>query len=492
MAIAAAGIGTTPVVEDDDVDDVENPQDIQLNVNLIPSELKLYLNFLCSTTAMNGASKPMASVMVWGAPGIGKTDCVRQLAEKWNCRVVALHLPQYDPTDIKGIPVRDENGNVVWYPSSYFPREYVEDDLIGDCVTIRYDFPYAKAVSVEVYYNDELIAAHGRFHKKDIENEDAKIFVENPKSKVGINLTEKYDYSKIRVVVRDKAILFLDELSAAVPEVQNAALQLVLDRRVGEYNLPDDVPIIAAGNREDDSAFVNPMSAPLANRFCHATLVPNVQDWIENFAYPMKLRFDIISYVKQNPKALFDFNEDSLANGDMGWTSPRSWTHLSYQLQDDMPIKIQNAVIAGHIGKRYAVDFSTYRSVFMDPNFPNTDEILTGKLTEPKEDLELHIKFSLWVALCYKLHEYYEKYFSHEIFQKNRRDISDQPEEWQTAALCFCDFVSEHLSEEYIMNSINLLEKHLKMSLKTVLSAKRDDGGNEEWINTYRKYMREI
>ena len=44
-------------------------------------------------------------------------------------------------------------------------------------------------------------------------------------------------------------VLFLDELNAAAPAVQAAAYQLVLDRRVGQYRLPDNVVIVAAGNR---------------------------------------------------------------------------------------------------------------------------------------------------------------------------------------------------------------------------------------------------
>ena len=57
--------------------------------------------------------------------------------------------------------------------------------------------------------------------------------------------------------VAEKAVIFLDELSAADPSTQNAALQLCLDRRVNEYDVPFGVPILAAGNREDDGAFVS-------------------------------------------------------------------------------------------------------------------------------------------------------------------------------------------------------------------------------------------
>jgi hypothetical protein len=64
-------------------------------------------------------------------------------------------------------------------------------------------------------------------------------------------------------------ILFLDELNAAPAMVQASCYQLVLDRRLGEYALPDGWAIIAAGNRDSDRAVTTRMPTPLRNRFVH-------------------------------------------------------------------------------------------------------------------------------------------------------------------------------------------------------------------------------
>ena len=50
----------------------------------------------------------------------------------------------------------------------------------------------------------------------------------------------------------DVIILFLDELNGASPATQAAAYQLVLNRAIGKYKLPDNVVIAAAGNRDTD------------------------------------------------------------------------------------------------------------------------------------------------------------------------------------------------------------------------------------------------
>ena len=64
-------------------------------------------------------------------------------------------------------------------------------------------------------------------------------------------------------------ILFLDELNAAPAMVQARFYQLVLDRRLGEYMLPDGWVMIAAGKRDADRAHTTRMPTPLQNRFVH-------------------------------------------------------------------------------------------------------------------------------------------------------------------------------------------------------------------------------
>ena len=63
-----------------------------------------------------------------------------------------------------------------------------------------------------------------------------------------------------------KGIIFFDELNTAPAAVQNAALQIILDRKCGPHKLGDGWYIVAAGNKASHKAHVNPLSAPLRNR----------------------------------------------------------------------------------------------------------------------------------------------------------------------------------------------------------------------------------
>src|SRR5215831_18564571 len=73
----------------------------------------------------------------------------------------------------------------------------------------------------------------------------------------------------VRVARHGRGLLFFDELSSAPPAVQAALLRVVLERRVGSLQLPDQVRIVAAANPPASAADGWHLSPPLANRFVH-------------------------------------------------------------------------------------------------------------------------------------------------------------------------------------------------------------------------------
>lgn len=59
-------------------------------------------------------------VMIWGAPGVGKSDLVRQTAQRQGIPLIDLRLSQLEPTDLRGIPLQDQ-GRVRWIPPEELP-----------------------------------------------------------------------------------------------------------------------------------------------------------------------------------------------------------------------------------------------------------------------------------------------------------------------------------------------------------------------------------
>ena len=119
-------------------------------------------------------------VMLWGAPGIGKSQIIRKIADDHGAKVIDIRLSQMEPSDLRGIPFK--NGDLVdWSIPSILPNE----------------------------------KRHGI-----------------------------------------QGVLFLDEITSAPPTVSAAAYQLILDRKLGEYEVPVGWVIFAAGNRQGYSVLL--------------------------------------------------------------------------------------------------------------------------------------------------------------------------------------------------------------------------------------------
>jgi hypothetical protein len=168
-------------------------------------------------------------------------------------------------------------------------------------------------------------------------------------------------------------ILFLDEMNAAPPAVQSAAYQLVLDRRIGEYKLPDNWAIIAAGNRETDQGVTYTMPAPLANRFTHIDFDPNFDDW-RTWALQNGIKPEIVNFINFRPGLLNEFDPDKRA-----FPTPRSWEFVSKITDSSASIEVERGLIAGSIGEGAAAELAGFLKIYR--NLPNPDAVLLNPKT---------------------------------------------------------------------------------------------------------------
>jgi AAA domain (dynein-related subfamily) len=255
-------------------------------------------------------------VMLWGPPGVGKSQMVAQVAAKHATAVIDIRLSQMEPSDLRGIPFRLDN-IVEWAVPALLPD--------------------AKR--------------HGA-----------------------------------------TGILFLDEITSAAPTVSAAAYQLILDRRLGEYRVPDGWAIFAAGNRQGDRGVTYSMPAPLANRFSHFTVEAHLDDWVA-WAYSNKLDERLIAFLRFRPDLLFDFDP---AHNPVAFPSPRSWefAHRALQKFGDNPHLLLPALQAC-VGPAAGIELKA----FVDnlDNLPDIDAILRGEeVPVPKEiDLQYAVAAAL-------------------------------------------------------------------------------------------------
>ena len=154
---------------------------------------------------------------------------------------------------------------------------------------------------------------------------------------------------------KDKpGVLFLDEINAAPPLVQAGLYQLVLDRRVGEYELPKGWWIVAAGNRQQDRAVTFRMSSALANRFVHINLDIDVDDW-RTWAISKGIDPLIVSFIGFRPALLWEAPDESAA-----FATPRSWEMLSDVIASFAGYKNCTDLIPGIVGEGPAREFISF------------------------------------------------------------------------------------------------------------------------------------
>lgn len=196
---------------------------------------------------------------------------------------------------------------------------------------------------------------------------------------------------------QEYGILFLDEINSAPPTIQAAAYQLILDRKIGEYTLPKNYSIIAAGNYESDRGVTYRMPTPLANRFVHLNFDLDFESW-KQWAYENGIDKRIISYLSYKPSDLFMFDPKS---ANKSFATPRSWKFVDDILRSKLDEKLLENVISGAIGNETAKEFLNYTKVMVE--LPDINEILKGNSVElPQRNSAL---YALTIGIVYALKE---------------------------------------------------------------------------------------
>ena len=275
---------------------------------MTPSQLKTYLNRLIGQNIK-------ISTMIWGAPGIGKSSIVAQIAEECSIDFVDVRLSQLAPTDLRGLPVADD-GISKWYPPEFLPRQ-------------------------------------------------------------------------------GKGILFLDELNMAPPALQGVAQQLILDRRVGSYVVPEGWYVWAAGNRKEDRAAVFDMPSPLANRFLHLQVEADFASF-KVYALEQRVHEQIIAFLSFRSILLHKLDPQQPA-----WCSPRSWVMASHLHHADLDV-------ASAVGEGAAAEFAAYITLYK--TIPDLVPILNGNGEEIAFPEEPSVRYATTTGLTMRAEDAEQAY----------------------------------------------------------------------------------
>jgi MoxR-like ATPase len=152
-----------------------------------------------------------------------------------------------------------------------------------------------------------------------------------------------------------EGVLFLDELTAADQRLQISAYSLILDRRVGHYELPPGWQVVAAGNAAFHGAVSHDMGTALADRLFHFNVQTSI-DAFQVYAVAHGLAPEVMAFLKVRPDRLDD-TEAQLAADHLIGASPRGWEDVSRVLQSGLTEASQRLFVQGRIGAASAAEF---------------------------------------------------------------------------------------------------------------------------------------
>lgn len=253
-------------------------------------------------------------VFIWGAPGVGKSEVVAQVAHDAKLDLRDVRLSLLDPVDLKGFPTVDPVKKLMrWLPPDFLPT-------------------------------------------------------------------------------KGKGILFLDEMNSAPQSVQAAAFQLILNRRIGNYELPSGWAILAAGNRSGDRSVVHAMPSALANRFVHLDFDVNHDDW-NQWAIQNQIHSDIRAFLRFRSHLLHSFDS---ASNPVAFPSPRSWSFVNDIYQSNHSADTEFELIKGTVGEGAAVEFVAFLRSTTD--LPTVEQVLQAPL-KAKMPANPSAKYAMVTAL---------------------------------------------------------------------------------------------
>lgn len=284
-------------------------------------------------------------VMLWGPPGIGKSSLVHQIAAEMGYDVLDLRLAQLEPTDLRGVPMPNrETNRADWYLPGFWPSRAEEDTT-----------------------------------RSVVDTSDKKAKKKSVAVPAGCCPT-------------GPGIVFLDEIEKAPVSVKNASLQLVLDRMIGTYKLPDDWAMVCAGNREEDGAFSAPLGSALSNRMIHLEVEPDVESWAA-WARDNNISDDIIGFLHFKQELLYKQTEDH------AFPSPRSWEMGSKLINSVKTKQQQKELLAAAVGRGAASEYVVWSEVYknVDP-----EAVFSGQMPD-FNGKEQSYKYAVAMAVAFHL-----------------------------------------------------------------------------------------
>lgn len=251
-------------------------------------------------------------LLIKGTFGVGKSEAIHQVAsENPDDVLIDIRLSQWDSVDLRGLP------------------GLAEEDFGDSPVIARKAAKLVRKAKLTNWYMPAALPFKGNPHFAG---------------------------------VKGTIWLFLDEINAAQLATLAVAYMLVNDRRVGEFELMDNVVIVAAGNLATDKGVVNRMPMPLLNRFVQVKAVVSVPDFCEHHQKVGDLPPIAFAFYNFKKELLHTYDPKA---ADEVCSTPRTAAKAWRAWQrHDKPAWMREAVMAGCVGQGVALEILGFAKIW--------------------------------------------------------------------------------------------------------------------------------
>jgi len=196
----------------------------------------------------------------------------------------------------------------------------------------------------------------------------------------------------------ESPVIALEEFNCATRSVQNVALQLLNDRRVGDHKLPEGSFIVLLGNRAEDRVHIEKLSSAVVNRIVNIRVRLDLDDWL-SWAFKNGIDPLITSFIKFRPDLLSTFN-GAKWDGVSNFASPRTWEKASAILSSSSDKSVRHALLDGVLGQGATAEFLGFLSIY--EKLPDLDNLLQNP-TKAKVPTDPSIIYATCAGLAKKV-----------------------------------------------------------------------------------------
>jgi hypothetical protein len=173
-----------------------------------------------------------------------------------------------------------------------------------------------------------------------------------------------------------QGVFFMDEVGQAPAPMQQVCGQIALERRCGDYALPDGWHVVAASNRLEDRAGTFRAPANVLRRFTHLDVEVDLADW-QAWAAAAGVAVEVRTFLNYRPNLLFQFDP---AASPRTYPCPANWEAVS-RLLPAVPDGLALDAVAGTVGEGPAAEFIAFREVHQ--KLPDLDAVLAAPQAAP-------------------------------------------------------------------------------------------------------------